>query len=141
MVIAPAASASIGMAAGISVTVGYGQVSSWLNKWDDLKQDQGGVEDAFSAEGIDNRIIRHRLLRFFEDCWHLVDWVKEDEELPDINEEVETEALDDDAMRVCRAVALVSKHHTLRTTARTPEREKAYVKDVTFSSGRPSARV
>lgn len=52
----------------VVVEVGYSEQESWLSKWDDVIRDYEAVENGFTTAGTDNRIIRHRLLRFFEDC-------------------------------------------------------------------------
>lgn len=97
----------------VEVEVGYSELQSWLSKWDDVLHDYKAIEEAFTTEGTYASVLRHRLLRFFEDCWHLIDWIKRDLELPAaVRERVMKAATSSEPMGVCGAVANTSKHHT-----------------------------
>lgn len=117
----------------VVVEIGYSQQESWLSKWDDVRRDYEAVEEAFAVKGTDNRVIRHRLLKFFEDCWHLVEWIKRDPQLPTaVRAKVMKEALGADPMVLCEAVASTSKHHTRQGHKGRPEKATARVMAVTM---------
>ncbi|MCR1162317.1 hypothetical protein NEK97_12675 [Paenarthrobacter sp. UW852] len=120
----------------VVVEVGYSEAEPWLSKWDDVIRDYEAVEEAFLAEGTDNRVIRHRLLRFFEDCWHLVEWIKRDTQLPaEVAEKVVKAAWNADPMVLCEAIASTSKHHTREGRKGQPEKVTARVMSVTMPQG------
>lgn len=136
-VAAPAAVAHVVINDAVEVTVGYSDEQSWLTKWDDVKRDMEAVDDAFSDTDVDNLIIKHRLVRFFEDCWHLVEWLGRDAQVSGIDHKyVLNAALASRAMKVCEAVANTSKHHTRHAGLPT-----ALVKSVTLTHQTPTAQI
>ncbi|WP_432246222.1 hypothetical protein ACRB8A_20120 (plasmid) [Arthrobacter sp. G.S.26] len=111
--------------------IGYPEQESWLSKWDDVTRDYEAAEETLTTEGTDNRVIRHRLLRFFEDCWHLAEWIKNDTEVPAaVAQKVVKEAWAAEPMKLCEAVANTSKHHTRRA-----DKATARVMAVKFPQG------
>lgn len=120
----------------VDVEIGYSAQESWLSKWDDVRRDYEAVEEAFATEGTDNRVIRHRILRFFEDCWHLVEWIKRDMHLPAaVREKVVKAAWSAEPMVLCEAVASTSKHHTREASKRRPEKATGRVMGVKMPQG------
>lgn len=120
----------------VDVEIGYSEKESWHSKWDDVTRDFEAIEEAFTIEGTDNRVIRHRLLKFFEDCWHLVEWIKRDPNLSAaVREKVMKAAWGADPMVLCEAVASTSKHHTREGHKGQPEKATARVMAVRMPLG------
>ncbi|WP_166651759.1 hypothetical protein [Arthrobacter sp. AG258] len=120
----------------------YGEHQSWFSKWDDVTRDYTAVDEVFTGHGTKIHVIRHRFLRFFEDCWHLVEWMKRDTELPSsVRERVVKAAWGADPMVLCEAVASTSKHHTREGRNGRPSKASARVSAVMLQQGDWSPRV
>jgi hypothetical protein len=82
-------------------------VASWQDQFERLKRYlcRIRIRDRDRAEYEDD------LLSFFQNCWHLKDWIWNDDSLTlDVRTEVRDAAHRHKALRVCRDIAIRSKH-------------------------------
>lgn len=109
----------------------------WLGRADDFYRLTASSLSILAITLSSSESSKDRLVRFFEDCWHLVEWLGRDSSVPGIDQKYVSEAaLASPAMKVCEAVANTSKHHT-----RLPKLPTALVKSVTLTNGNPTALI
>ena len=125
----------VGTLSAVVVSVGYGEQQSWLEQWGRVKKGYADVQEAFSPAGTDNQAILGKLLKFFQDCWHLIDWLEADTSLPSITDQPREEIKTSEVMMVCGAVANTSKHYKRKR----PTWPIGRIKEVNFSGPRITA--
>jgi hypothetical protein len=55
------------------------------------------------------------ILSFFQNCWHVKDWLRNDPSIPqDVKDKVESAALADPMLKVCYDLATAAKHLVVR---------------------------
>lgn len=90
----------------------YQRVQRWYWRFEAL--DQGRVHDADSENYVDE------ILAFFQNCYHLKDWIKHDSTLPPARSRVETLINTNRWLALCADICNASKHLKL-TSSRSEE--------------------
>ena len=90
----------------------FERVMRWYEVFDEIKQSHYRVYP--KDVNPDEIFLRYSddVLAFFLNCYHLKDWIKQDDtiEKPSINEEVETFINDNECLRICADICNSAKH-------------------------------
>ena len=91
----------------------------WFNKFEKLTED-GKVVDTIDSLDV--------IYAFFQNCYHLKDWVKSDSSIPkELREGVEQAINDNDSMVVCDCLANGTKHKIIEM-----HRRRKRIKSIVF---------
>ncbi len=92
-------------------------VSSWRDQYERVARSRGRVQEPFRSSVEYNDALQH----YFEDCWHLKDWIKNDK-ATGVGQAIEAEVDNHKALRIVADLANGAKHLIRRT-----HREGAHV--------------
>ncbi|MFD0518573.1 hypothetical protein [Paractinoplanes durhamensis] len=87
--------------------IGYGDVQPWTDKWLDLDDARRRVEEAYALPDCEPAQLRRPILMFFRLCRELADFIEDETGLS-----AKAFVHSDPDLRVCDALAQVTKHRT-----------------------------